>query len=47
MEDDETGADHRSFLQKHGFTDSYHHCDVTSDPTALLQCHATLKRLYG
>lgn len=47
IEDDNTGADHHSFFERHEFTGSYRHCDVTRDPTALLRSHAELKRIHG
>ena len=46
LEDDQTGADHRGFLQLHGLQECYVHCDVTDDPDALTNAHSALRRSY-
>lgn len=43
LEDDNTGADHRQFLDLHDLADCYLHCNVTDDPEALLSAHSELK----
>lgn len=46
LEDDNTGAEHRAFLDAHELAHCYRHCDVTQDPEALVNAHAELKRRH-
>jgi hypothetical protein len=47
LEDEETGADHRPFLQRHGFAECFLHCDVTQDGDALRRAHEELRGRAG
>lgn len=43
MEDDNTGAEHCSFLVLHGFGECFRRCNVTQNANALRQVHAEMK----